>query len=368
MADTSTRMLKLLSLLQTHRFWPGTELAERLAVSPRTLRRDVDRLRELGYPVQAQRGADGGYQLAAGAALPPLVVDDEEAVALAVGLRLAAQGTIEGIAEASVRALAKVLRVMPARLRRQAEALTAMTVPASWGSDPQDTVDPEVLTVITLACRDSERIRFRYTAASSQPSGQLSGQPSSQPSSQPGGEPGRRPGGEQTDRLVEPHRVVMLGRRWYLAGYDLGRHAWRSFRLDRVRAPEVTGARFLPRQLPAPDAAAFVRAGIATASAIYDIEVEFDAPAVTVREQLGRWIRVSELGDTRCRGQWSADTLDWPAFALGTAGVDFRVIGPPELRDVLSDWSRRFARAVRGPDGLRPAGVAAQAPRRAYRS
>jgi predicted DNA-binding transcriptional regulator YafY len=322
MANTSTRMLKLLSLLQTHRFWPGTELAERLAISPRTLRRDVDRLRELGYPVQAQRGADGGYQLAAGAALPPLVVDDEEAVALAVGLQLAAQGTIEGIAETSVRALAKVLRVMPPRLRRRIEAVTAMTVPATWGSDPQDTVDPEVLTVITLACRDSERIRFSYAAASAQP------------------------GSEQTDRLVEPHRVVMLGRRWYLAGYDLGRHAWRTFRLDRVSGPEVTGARFLPRQLPAADAAAFVRNSIATASASYDIDVEFGAPAAVVRERLGRWVRVSELDDARCRGHWSADTLDWPAFALGTAGVGFRVIAPPELRDVLRDWSDRFARAL----------------------
>jgi predicted DNA-binding transcriptional regulator YafY len=318
MANTSTRTLKLLSLLQTHRFWPGTELAARLGISPRTLRRDVDRLRELGYPVQAQRGADGGYQLAAGAALPPLVLDDEEAVALAVGLRLAAQGTVEGTAESSARALAKVLRVMPARLRLRAEALTAMTVPATWGSDPRDTVDPDVLTVITLACRDTERIRFGYAAGS----------------------------GEQTGRHVEPHRVVMLGRRWYLAAYDLDRHAWRSFRLDRVSGPRVTGERFRPRELPAPDAGAFVRSSIATASAVYDIEVEFEAPAAIVRERVGRWVRVTELDDGRCRGQWVADALEWPALAVGTVGVDFRVIGPPELRDVVSDWSSRFARAV----------------------
>jgi predicted DNA-binding transcriptional regulator YafY len=318
MANTSTRALKLLSLLQTHRFWPGTELAARLGVSPRTLRRDVDRLRELGYPVQAQRGADGGYQLAAGAALPPLVVDDEEAVALAVGLRLATQGAVEGIAESSVRALAKVLRVMPPRLRRRAEALTAMTVPATWGSGPQDTVDPDVLTVIALACRDSERIRFSYAAGD----------------------------GARTDRHVEPHRVVMLGRRWYLAGYDLGRHDWRSFRLDRVSGPEATGAPFRPRELPAADAAAFVRAGIATAQAAHDIEVEFEAPAAAIRERIGRWARVSELDAGRCRAQWSADTLDWPAFALGTVGADFRLIGPAELRDVLADWSRRFAHSA----------------------
>jgi predicted DNA-binding transcriptional regulator YafY len=319
-ANTSARTLKLLSLLQTHRYWPGTELAGRLGVSPRTLRRDVDRLRELGYPVQAQRGADGGYQLAAGAVLPPLVVDDEDAVALAVGLQLAAQGAIEGIAESSVRALAKVLQVMPPRLRRRAEALTAMTVPASWGTGPRDTVDSDVLTVIALACRDSERVRFGYAAAST--------------------------GGEWTDRLIEPHRVVMLGRRWYLVGYDLGRHAWRSFRLDRVTGPEVTGARFRPRELPAPDAASFVRAGIATVSAIYDVEIELAAPAALVRERVGRWVRVSELDADRCLGQWSADSLEWAALALGTVGVEFRVIEPPELRDLVRDWSGRFARAV----------------------
>jgi predicted DNA-binding transcriptional regulator YafY len=320
---TSTRTLKLLSLLQTHRYWPGTELAERLEVSPRTLRRDIDRLRELGYPVQAQRGADGGYQLAAGAVLPPLVVDDDEAVALAVGLQLAAQGAIEGIAESSVRALAKVLRVMPSRLRRRAEALTAMTVPATWGPGARDTVDPEVLTVIALACRDGERIRFRYASA----------------------------GAERTDRHVEPHRVVMLGRRWYLAGYDLGRHAWRSFRLDRVTGPEATGARFLPREPPAADAAAFVRAGIETALAVYQFEVEFDAPVDAVHERIGRWTSVTGSGPGRCRARWSGDSLDWAAFAVGIVAADFRVIGPPELRDLVSDWSRRFTRAARQCQG-----------------
>ena len=150
MANTSSRTLRLLSLLQTHRYWPGPELADRLGVSVRTLRRDVDRLRELGYPVQAQRGVEGGYQLAAGAALPPLVVDDEEAVALAVGLAVAAQGPIEGIAEASVRALAKVVQVMPARLRRRVDALRAMTVPATPGSPISSPVDPNVLTTIEI--------------------------------------------------------------------------------------------------------------------------------------------------------------------------------------------------------------------------
>src|SRR5215471_18066418 len=175
MANTSSRTLRLLSLLQTHRYWPGNELADRLSVSPRTLRRDIDRLRELGYPVEARRGIEGGYQLAAGAALPPLVVDDEEAVALAIGLRTAAQGAVAGIEESSIRALAKVVQVMPPRLRRRVEALRSATVPAVWGDGPS--IDAGVLTVVAQACRDEERIRFSYTATD----------------------------GEQTDRHIEPY-------------------------------------------------------------------------------------------------------------------------------------------------------------------
>jgi predicted DNA-binding transcriptional regulator YafY len=320
MADTSARMLRLLSLLQTHRYWPGAELAERLRVSPRTLRRDIDRLRELGYPVQAQRGVDGGYQLAAGAALPPLVVDDEEAVALAVGLQAAAQGAVEGIAESSMRALAKVVQVMPARLRRRAEALGAMTVPGSWGGLERASVDPGILTSVALACRDSERIRFSYTAAD----------------------------GQRTSRHVEPHRLVSLGRRWYLVGYDLTRQDWRSFRLDRLTGAGSTGARFRPRELPAADAATFVRAGIGTVLAAYDVEVLIDAPAADVRERIGRWSTVEDIGAARCRVRIAADSLDWAVIALGVVGADFRVISPPELLDRVRDWGRRFSRAGTG--------------------
>src|SRR6201987_5769004 len=208
-ANTSSRTLRLLSLLQTRRYWPGQELAGKLRGSPRTLRRDIDRLRGLGYPIQAQRGVAGGYQLAAGTALPPLVVDDEEAVALALGVQAAAQGAVEGIAESSVRALAKVVQVMPARLRRRVQALGAMTVPASWEGPAGMSVDPGVLTTLALACRDAERVRFSYTAA----------------------------GGQQTGRHVEPHRLVLLGRRWYLAGYDLDRNGWRSYRPARLAGP-----------------------------------------------------------------------------------------------------------------------------------
>lgn len=317
MANTSARTLRLLSLLQSRRYWPGTELARRLRVSPRTLRRDIDRLRELGYPVLAQRGVDGGYQLAPGSALPPLVVDDEEAVALAVGLQAAARSTIEGVAESSVRALAKVVQVMPARLRRRVEALGTMTVPGSWGGPAGPSVDPGVLTAIALACRDSERLRFSYVAAS----------------------------GQSSSRHVEPHRLVSLGRRWYLVGYDLGRGDWRSFRLDRLDAPLGTGARFRPRELPAADAAEFVRAGIGNVLAAYEVEVLVDAPAATVRELIGRWSTVEDIDATRCRVRMAAETLDWPTMALGMLSADFQVVSPPELLDRVRDWGRRFSQA-----------------------
>lgn len=317
MANTSSRTLRLLSLLQTHRYWPGGELAERLAVSVRTLRRDIDRLRELGYPVQAQRGVDGGYQLAAGAALPPLVLDDEEAVALAVGLQAAIQGTVAGIAESSVRALTKVVQVMPPRLRRRVDALRAMTVPAVWDSTGP-TVAPEVLTSIAQACRDTERMQFTYTAR----------------------------GGEHTIRHVEPHRLVLLGRRWYLVAYDLTRQDWRSFRLDRLAEPQATGARFRARPLPTHDAAAFVRAGIDNLSAPHTVEALIHAPAATVRDRIGRWGTVEDADDGWCLLRMTSDSLDWPAMALGALGVDFTVRSPPELLDHLRDWARRFSRAT----------------------
>jgi predicted DNA-binding transcriptional regulator YafY len=282
----------------------------------------VDRLRELGYPVEAHRGVDGGYQLAAGAALPPLVVDDEEAVALAVGLQAAAQGPVEGIADSSVRALAKVVQVMPGRLRRRVEALAAMTVPAAWDAGgngaEQPALDPTVLTTMALACRDSERIRFAYTAAD----------------------------GAQSTRHVEPHRLVCLGRRWYLVGYDLDRHDWRSFRLDRAGGPAGSGARFRPRELPAEDAAAFVRAGISSARSGYEVEAVVAAPADRVREKIGRWATVEAAGPGRCRIRLSTDQLDWPLMALGTVGAEFSVVSPPELVDRLRDWGGRFTRAA----------------------
>ncbi|MFI5607877.1 helix-turn-helix transcriptional regulator [Amycolatopsis sp. NPDC051903] len=317
MANTSSRTLRLLSLLQTHRYWPGAELAEKLGVSIRTLRRDVDRLRELGYPVDAQRGVDGGYQLAPGAALPPLVVDDEEAVALAVGLQAAAQSSVEGIAESSLRVLAKVVQVMPARLRRRVDALRAMTVPFSWNGTTGADVDPGVLTAVALACRDSERLRFAYVAA----------------------------GGAATRRHVEPLRLVPVGRRWYLVAYDLERHDWRSFRVDRITGPEGTGARFRPRELPADDAAEFVRARLVTVPRPYRVEAVVEAPAAVVQQRIGQWTTVEELGPGRCRVLMTADALEWPTFALGAVDADFHIVEPAQLRDRVREWGARFGRA-----------------------
>jgi predicted DNA-binding transcriptional regulator YafY len=321
MANTSSRTLRLLSLLQTHRYWPGSELADRLDVSVRTLRRDIDRLRELGYPVDASRGVDGGYQLAPGAALPPLVLDDEEAVALAVGLQAAAHGGVAGIAESSVRALTKVVQVMPPRLRRRVDALRAMTVPAGWASSGPS-VDPAALTTVAQACRDTERLEFGYTSA----------------------------GGERSERHVEPLRLVPLGRRWYLAAYDLTRHDWRSFRLDRLDRPRSTGAKFRPRELPAEDAAAFVRAGVDQNPTWWAVEVVVAGPAEAVREHVGRWGTVEDRDDGRCLLRMRADSLDWPAMLLGALGADFEVVTPPELLDHVHGWARTFRRAT-GPDG-----------------
>jgi predicted DNA-binding transcriptional regulator YafY len=318
MANTSSRTLRLLSLLQGRRYWPGPVLAERLGVSVRTLRRDVDRLRELGYPVEASRGVDGGYQLAAGASLPPLILDDEEAVALAVGIQAATQGAASGIEEAAVRALAKVVQVMPARLRRRVDAVRAVTVPGSWGGDPGPAVDPDVLASLAQACRDAERVRFRYTAH----------------------------GGTDSARHAEPLRLVSLGRRWYVVAYDLDRTDWRSFRLDRVSQPRGTGARFRPRELPAEDAAAFVRAGISRIPATHAVEALVEAPAAGVRERMGRWFEITELGPGRSRLTMTTDDLSWPAMALGVLGEEFEVVSPPELRALMGDLASRFGRAA----------------------
>ena len=309
-------MLRLLSLLQTHRFWPGGELADRLDVSERTLRRDIDRLRELGYPVNAARGVAGGYQLQAGSALPPLLLDDEEAVAIAVGLRTAAGGAVDGIEETSLRALTKVVQVLPRRLRRRVEALGSYTVPAAWGGGP--TVDALALTVIAQACRDDERLRFAYTARDA----------------------------KKTRRLVEPHRLVSLGRRWYLVAWDVERHDWRTFRVDRLSKPESTGARFRQRDVPGGDAATFVRDQLASVPTRYEVRVTVQTPSRDVERVVRHWGTVEAIDDATCRLTMNVDSFEWPAFVLTTVGAEFEVQVPTALRDYLRERGELFLRAA----------------------
>jgi predicted DNA-binding transcriptional regulator YafY len=310
-------MLQLLSLLQTHRYWSGGELARRLEVSQRTLRRDVDRLRELGYPVDAVRGVAGGYQLQAGAALPPLLLDDEEAVAIVVGLRAAAGGMVAGIEETSLRALSKIVQVMPPRLRRRVDALQSYTVPAAFSGGP--TFDASVLATLAMACRDDERLRFNYTPRD----------------------------GEATTRTVEPHRLVSLGRRWYLVAYDLMRHDWRSFRVDRLSDPETTGVRFRQRDLPGGDAAAFVEAGISSAHRQH-VSVLVHASPAEVKAVVGGWGTVDEVTPGTARLRMDVDDLGWPMMVLGSVGADFDVEEPPELRDRVHQVGALFSRARPG--------------------
>jgi predicted DNA-binding transcriptional regulator YafY len=306
-------MLELLSMLQTHRYWPGAELAGRLEVSERTLRRDIERVRDLGYPVDAVRGVAGGYQLRAGGSLPPLLLTDEEAVAIAVGLRSAASGAVQGMEETSVQALTKVLSLMPPRLRHRMDALTEQTVPA-----PQrgPAIDATTLTSLAQGCRDDEIVEFDYTA--------------------------REAG--TTRRRVEPHRLVSLGRRWYLVAFDRDRDDWRSFRVDRINEVRLTGRRFTSdRALPAADALEFVRAGIQQIPRRYDVRVLIHAPKHDVAAVTGRWAELADV-DGGTLMTMHTDDLFWPLAVLATLDADFVVEGPDELRDQVRSVGRRFAR------------------------
>ncbi|MFJ9791652.1 helix-turn-helix transcriptional regulator [Streptomyces globosus] len=313
MTDTPARLLTLLSLLQTPREWPGSELAGRLRVSTRTIRRDIDRLRELGYPVEATLGAEGGYRLVAGAAMPPLLLDDEEAVAIAVGLRAGAGHAIEGVEEASVRALAKLEQVLPGRLRHRVGALQSATIAVTRGDGA--TVDPRTLTAMAGAVAGPERLRFAY----------------------------RDRDGAHTKRLVEPYRLVSTGSRWYLVAYDLERDDWRTFRVDRVADPFPTGARFTPRELPM-DAVDFVRRGL-RGRETYEVEVSFGVPAQELPQWLQTHAEVSpEPGDAgRCRARFeSGDAAEWVAARLALTGLPFTVHGPASLTAAARDLAGRL--------------------------
>ena len=315
MTQSSSRLLQLLSLLQGRRDWPGRELADRLEVSPRTIRRDVERLRGLGYPMESLTGPAGGYRLRAGTAVPPLLLDDEEAIAIAVGLRTAARASVTGIEETSVRALVKLEQVLPAHLRRRVAALGSATV---IQPSPGPTVDPQALTIIAAACRDSECVRFRY----------------------------RRRDGAESRREVEPRSLVNQGRRWYLVAWDRARDDWRTFRVDRLSGPASTGVRFAPRRLPAKDAAAYVARSITEAPTRFEARVTLGAPLEEINPRLpAHWGSLTRIDESTCELRTRDDDLSWLALRIAMLGVDFEVHEPPELREELRVLAARLGRA-----------------------
>jgi predicted DNA-binding transcriptional regulator YafY len=316
MLETSARLLRLLALLQARRDWTSTELAARLGVTARTIRNDVDRLRGLGYPVDARPGVAGGYRLGLGGALPPLLLDDDEAVAVAVGLRTAASGSIAGIEETSVRALAKLQQVLPSRLRRRVSALQSYALPVP-SRGPQ--VDPDVLTLIASACRDHERLRFDYRAHS----------------------------GAASRRSVEPYRLVNDQRRWYLVAWDVDRGDWRTFRADRIEPRPPAGPRFTPRSLP-PDEqiAAQVARGVGEATWRYRARVIVHAPAAHVRGRLPIPVTVESLGEDRCAFEPGSDHPEMLALYLGMLDADFTIVDSPDLVAALRTLTSRYQRAI----------------------
>ncbi|MGC7096225.1 helix-turn-helix transcriptional regulator [Amycolatopsis lurida] len=307
MSGPGERMLELLSLLQSGRDWPGTELAERLGTSPRTLRRDLDRLRELGYPVRSARGPGGSYRLVAGRALPPLMFTDDEAVAAVVGLRFAALATGDPGADDALR---KLEQALPNRLRYRTEAVSTAT---EGPSRPMSAADPSVVAGLATAATARQHVEFDYTARD----------------------------GAHSRRRVEPYRQVLLGRRWYLLGFDRDRSAWRTFRLDRITAVHVPGTTFRPRELPAGGMTAFGEDRGAGAV------VHFDAPVEVVAENLraeaGSLVAVD---GGKCRYVTGTDDWAWLAMAVAAVGVPYRIEGPPELIEETRRLAYRVAHAT----------------------
>ncbi|GII75464.1 DNA-binding transcriptional regulator [Sphaerisporangium rufum] len=301
MLETSARLLRLLSLLQSRPGWTGPQLAERLKVSRRTVRYDIGRLRELGYPIHGEPGITGGYRLGAGTSLPPLLLEDDEAVAVAVGLRTAAHGTVAGIEESSVRALAKLEQVLPARLRHRVAALHRYTVPLPAGGP---VVDAATLTAVATACRDRRRLRFDY----------------------------RDHAGTEQARDAEPYRLVHTGRRWYLVAWDVHRDGWRAFRVDRMSPRTPPGPRFVPREPPADD---LVPRGVDAALSHHRARVTVRAPAAVITARVPASVLVEPVDEETCVVHAGADTPYRLALHLLMLDAPFEVAGPPELLEAL---------------------------------
>jgi predicted DNA-binding transcriptional regulator YafY len=313
---TSDRLLRLLSLLQTPRDWTGTELAERLEVSARTIRNDVERLRSLGYPVHATRGSVGGYRLEAGASLPPLLLEDDEAVAVAIGLRTATSGAVTGIEETSLRAPPNLERVLPPRLRRQVNTLQRVTVVRRR---PVSTVAPELLTTLARLAREHFTVRFDYSDRK-------------QTASQ---------------RRVEPYRIVNVGQRWYLVAWDLDREDWRTFRVDRVREGMSPGPRFTPRALTDADVEALISRGVPVEARSHQARVLVHAPAAEMAQRFGPWLgTITAVDNESCILETGADNVEMLAAYLGLLGADFSVSEPPELVAAVQALASRYTAAT----------------------
>lgn len=318
MAETTSRTLDLLSLLQSHRHWSARELAERLEVSRRTLRRDIERLRELGYSIDATRGAVGGYRLEAGTGLPPLLLSDDEGVAIAIGLRSQATAGLQGAEHTTVSALAKIEQVLPATLRRRVEALQSHATASPEQGPP---VAAELLGLLALCCRDSERIRFDYTDAA----------------------------GRASARSAEPHRLVPLARRWYLLAWDRDRDAWRTFRVDRIGNLFQTRVRFDPRPLDERESEQLVRDSVRFRSTSLSTTLRISAPLAVVAHELGWWARDAVAsGENTTILPVEAESID--ALVSGLTWIPshlpYTVDGPPELLQRLRQQSEQFAAAA----------------------
>ena len=321
MSGPTARVLQLLALLQSHRFWPGTELAERLEVSGRTLRRDVERLRDLGYQIDATPGVAGGYRLAAGTHLPPLLLDDDEAVAIAVGLRAAAEASIDGIEDTALRAMVKLEQILPHRLRRQANAVHSNVVSLRWSDTRSASIALGALSLLAQACRDHEEVRFDY----------------------------ERRDGEAARRLVQPHQLVSAGRRWYLLAWDLRRHDWRTFRLDRLASPALAGARFTARAIPGGDAAAYVARSLDSLPRPHQATLTVGASADEV-SRLWMWVRTeiepAPAQTDGCRVTLRTDSAEWLILGVARLAAAFEVTDcrPAEVASSAAELGRSLAR------------------------
>jgi predicted DNA-binding transcriptional regulator YafY len=311
--STGSRVLELLGLLQARRHWPSDELARRLGVSQRTLRRDVDDLQELGYPITSTRGTGGGYHLSPGGSLPPLTLSEEEAATVILGLKEIASGMSPTSAEAAISAMAKIVQVLPERIRHRIDSLRSVAV--ARGGDLRASIpDVVALTTVALACRDHDALRFAYRARN----------------------------GEVSERSVHPHRMVSADSRLYLVAWDLGRADWRTFRIDRIDNPTRTRQKFGPRRLPFTDPVEYIRDQIRSTPARYPIHATVQAPAEQVRQEIAHYGIVEPIDDTSCDVHIPADSLVWATFCLGAIGAPLIIHGPPEAVDYMRRWGQRL--------------------------